>query len=192
MSTVDRLSKLQKHSGKRVPSSIIHGFSAARGTLTLINIKRISGDWVGVPAKGSASILSNLQSRNKVMTFAGGNAAFMKNLNKQLMGGDSYPILEAVLGTAVGVVSGGAGLLFAATSLGVNLARRTSDVLVRAGDEIWHIEEIGKIFEDNIIYSDRWVPTHVSSYLIVDPYRSRGGAPEKGWLIHEERKEVIL
>ena len=90
MSTIDQLTKLQKHSGQRVPSSIIHGFSAARGTLTLIKIKKISGDYVGVPARGSASIMSNLQSRNKVMTFTGAQAAFMMNLNGNLMGGDSF------------------------------------------------------------------------------------------------------
>ena len=96
------------------------------------------------------------------------------------------------MGTAVGVASGGAGLLFSATMLGVDLGRRSTKVLARLGDEIWHVEEIGKSFEDNTFSADRYVPTHVSSYFLVDPYRSRGNSIVKGWLLHEERRVVAL
>jgi hypothetical protein len=54
-------------------------------------------------------------------------------------------------------------------------------VLARPGDEIWHIESIGKVANEAV---------YVSSYLLTDPYRRQ--YPTKGWLIHEEREQVIL
>jgi len=72
-------------------------------------------------------------------------------------------------------------ILFSATLTGLSLAQKASKVLARQGDEIWHIEEIGKE-GDKAVY--------VSSYLIVDPYRKHSDS--KGWLIHEERHELAL
>ena len=53
--------------------------------------------------------------------------------------------------------------------------------VARLDDEIWHIEEIGK--EGN-------KAVYLSAFFIVDPYRKQ--ALSKGWLIHEEREELIL
>lgn len=72
-----------------------------------------------------------------------GNYTF--SLNTALLGGQSYPILDAILGTAVGVASGLAGLLFSIATTSINLQKTSQRVLARSGDEIWHVEEIGKV-----------------------------------------------
>lgn len=190
---ISQLSVLQNNSGQRLPTSIIYGFSSSPGgTLQLITKDLRRGNWVGVPRRGTANLLQNLQSRVKVFTLDAPREGFMRTLNTALKGGTSYPILTAVLGVAAGAVSAGAGLLFTATTLGVDLGRRNTDVLARVGDEIWHVEEIGKVFEDNLLFPDRYVPTHVTSYFLVDPYRSAGQSTVKGWLLHEDRTEVVL
>lgn len=190
---IRQLSTLQPESGQRLPTSIIYGFSSSSGgSSQLIRIDHRGGDYVGIPAHGTASLLQHVRSRVKVFTLEQSRAGFMRALNQELKGGASYPVLTTVLGTAVGVASGGAGLLFTAATLAVDLNRRNTDVLARVGDEIWHVEEIGKVFEDNLISRDRYVPTHVSSFFLVDPYRSRGDSAVKGWLLHESRMEVAL
>jgi len=105
----------------------------------------------------------------------------MKALNHELLGGDSYPVLTTALGIAGGVVSGGGSILFSVALTGLSLAQKASKVLARQGDEIWHIEEIGK---------DGKKAIYVSSFFIVDPYRKT--SKSKGWLIHEERHELTL
>ncbi len=85
------------------------------------------------------------------------------------------------LGVAAGAASAGAGLLFTIATTGLSLANTTSKVLARTGDEIWQIETIGKDV-DKAVY--------VTSYFIVDPFRKQ--EPNKGWLIHEERFDVVL
>ena len=98
-----------------------------------------------------------------------------------MLGGESYPILTTALSIAGSVVSGGASLLFSLATTGLSLTKTTSKVLARLDDEIWHIEEIGK--EGN-------KAVYLSAFFIVDPYRKQ--ALSKGWLIHEEREELIL
>lgn len=98
-----------------------------------------------------------------------------------MLGGESYPILTTALGIASGVVSGGAGLIFTLATTGLALANTTTKVLARPNDEIWHIEEIGKIGNKAV---------YVSAFFIVDPFRKQ--STSKGWLIHEEREELTL
>jgi hypothetical protein len=124
------------------------------------------------------------------MTLDANKQGFMRSLNRQLKGGTTYPVLLCALGTAAGAASGGAGLLFGLGTLYVDVNRRDTDVLARRGDEIWAVEEIGRVFQDNYIASDRWIAVHVMSYFLHDPFRSTN--PEKGWLIHESRTRVLL
>ncbi|VAW61738.1 hypothetical protein MNBD_GAMMA08-981 [hydrothermal vent metagenome] len=105
----------------------------------------------------------------------------MKALNRELSGGESYPILTTALGIAGGFVSGGGSILFSAALTGLSLAQKTSKVLARQADEIWHIEEIGKE-GDKAVY--------VSSFFIAAPFRKN--SKSKGWLIHEERHDLTL
>lgn len=125
-------------------------------------------------------------SIRKVKTFLqGGNQYEINCLNAALLGGKDYPVLTAVLGTAAGVASFNAGLLFTAATTAISLAKKNKRILARAGDEIWHSEEIGKI-RNGVAYK----PIYVSSFLLVDPFRF--SSHTKGWLIHEERFELTV
>ena len=142
-----------------------------------------NGKFAVKPIKGAASLATqnNRQSTRKVSTFSAGTEHIATKLNKELLGGESYPILTTALGLATGAISGGAGLFFAVATTGLTVANTTNKVLARPGDEIWHLEEIGRVGNK---------ATYVSAFFIVDPYRKQ--APNKGWLIHEEREELIL
>lgn len=74
-----------------------------------------------------------------------------------------------------------AGLLVTIATTALSVENTIQRVLPRTDDEIWHVEKIGKV-DNKAIY--------ISSYFIVDPYRKLSNS--KDWLIHEERKEVIL
>lgn len=119
-------------------------------------------------------------------------SAFTTALNTALLGGESYPILEAVAGTIAGAASGGAGLLFTVSSTALNLARTSHRVLARTGDEIWQVEEIGRVKKSGLLGGVEMAVVHVASYFLFDPYRSRGNVRSAGWLIHEERVELAL
>jgi len=108
-------------------------------------------------------------------------------LNTAFQGGTSYPVLTAVLGAATGLASTPAGLFFSTASTAVEVKRSVHRILGRTGDEIWQLEEIGKM-RDN----DAYKAVHINSYWLVDPYRSRHNAQFKGWLIHEERTYLTL
>lgn len=183
---IERLPTLQPDSGVRISTSVIHGATARSGA-RLITMDYRNGKAVGIARTSSSS----LQYGQKLMTLTSGQSGFMRGLNQSLKGGSSYPVLTFALGTAVGFISGGAGLVFAVATTGLDLSRRDSDVLARNGDEIWAFEALGKIYERNWISEDGWVAKHVTSYFLCDPYRSNRNA-EKGWLIHESRTDVIF
>lgn len=111
-------------------------------------------------------------------------------LNTALLGGKSYPVLTATLGTAVGIASLGAGLFFTVATTALSLAQTSQRALARPGDQIWQIEEIGKVLDNSLLGSGKYKAVHVLSYFLVDPYRNQ--APRKGWLIHEERNDIVL
>jgi len=184
-----QLTELQPDSGQRLPTSIISGFHNSNGSQLVTPVLKSSG-WYKAPKYGAANLLRNLNSRQKLLTIRA--ASSFPSLNRALKGGTSYPILTAALGTGVGMISGGAGFLFGAFSLGVDLGRRDSDVLARSGDEIWQIEEIGKVRKTGFFSNGGYVAMHLSSYLLVDPYRSNSNTDIKGWLLSEERTEVWL
>lgn len=106
-------------------------------------------------------------------------------LNNALLGGRNYPLLASVSGFGAGFLSGGAGFIFSAVATGVSLKNTTHRILARGGDELWQMEEIGKFKKGG-----SYVPMHVLAYFLVDPFR--GTNNRKVWLIHEERKELVL
>ena len=117
----------------------------------------------------------------------------MNSLNVDLQGGDTFPWLLFGLGlvfTPLGAIGTVGGIVFGAATTAIDGSRQTTQVMARAGDEIWHVEEVGRTFEDNYISDDRWLATHISSYFLVDPHRRH--MREKGWLIHESRNEIEL
>lgn len=152
--------------------------------IALVRSVRIANaQWAAEPRGGAASLLQpqNTYSNRKVKTLSGGYEYIIKLLNKELSGGEDYPILTAALGTVAGIASFGAGLIFTAATTAISTGKQTYGVLARPGDEVWHVEQIGKVGNKAV---------HVSSYLLGDPYR--GNTSCKGWLIHEERKDVVL
>lgn len=185
------LPQLKRPSGVRIATSVVYGLTSGGGH-RLIRMTRRGSDYYGIPRAGVHSVASNLQYRQRLMNLDASKHAFMRTLNRQLKGGTTYPVLLFALSTAVGAASAGAGLLFGVSTLMVDLNRRDTDVLARKGDEVWAIEEIGRVYEDNTFSSDRWIAVHVMSYFLNDPFRAQGSNPEKGWLIHEHRTRVIL
>ena len=184
---IDGLVQLQRQSNIRMSDHIITGLTKsltqARYPLIRTQVKPSGGGFVTVPTNGTASLLANVRGRRLLWT-ARENEPFMKMLNDELKGGESFPILTEVLEAGLGavpVVGAAASLLFSAISTGVDLAKTSHSVIVRAGDHVWQIEEIGKVGTKVV---------HVGSYWVVDPYRKQ--SPEKGWLIHEQRTELTL
>ncbi|MGB3850492.1 MAG: hypothetical protein WA958_11040 [Tunicatimonas sp.] len=194
-SIIRQLPRLRRESGKHLPTSTIYGFSAHPGGQTrLISPQARRGRIVQVPGSGIGNLLRGLRSVQKVMTFTASNRSFMNSLNEDLQGGDTFPWLLFGLGLVfipiVGAVGTVGGVVFAASTTAIDSSRRTTQVMARVGDEIWHVEEVGRTFEDNYIREDRWLATHISSYFLVDPHRRH--LREKGWLLHEDRKEIEL
>lgn len=188
------LSELQEQSNKRLNWSTIAGIKNREKPRALVVQEFVhSTKWATKPIKGAESLLDpkNTQSLRKIRTMdpgQEGNSTF--SLNTALLGGQSYPILDAVIGTTVGVASGFAGLLFSAATTALNLQKTSQRVLARSGDEIWHVEEIGKVRNGG-----SYKAVYVSSYFIVDPFRGHSlhtHSNGKGWLIHEEREALTL
>jgi hypothetical protein len=184
---IQSLPSLQRESGVRISSSIIHGVHASTGSRLIAPVRR-NGSYVGIPRNGT----SVLQSSQRLLTLTAQQSGFMRALNQSLKGGSTpHPILMLALGTGVGLVSGGAGFIFGVATAGLDLAKTDTDVLARKGDEIWSFEAIGKVYETNFFSVDGWVAKHIASYFIYDPFRANR-SPEKGWLIHENRTDVIF
>lgn len=176
------IAKLQKDSGLSLPSYLFS--SSDRNKLMKATDTSMWGNTYKAvnDISKKAVPISSVYSRRKVSTFSKGtDGSFTKMLNKQLLGGDSYPVLEFALGVGVGAVSGPAGMLFSVACLGLSLSKTTYYALARDGDELWQVEQIGLDGKDTV---------HVSSYFLYDPLRAKGFSGANGWLIHEER--VVL
>jgi hypothetical protein len=180
---LQRLKPLKAPSGRRLSESIIAGmtqsFTQARYQL-MHSTRGSGGGIVHVPRAGA---LDNPKARRKLMTIqTGPETGFTMLLNDGLLGGESYPVLNAVLGTVAGAASAGAGLIFTVMTTALDVSRTTQRVLARSGDELWQVEEIGKTNDGAVV--------HVGSYFLSDPFRQ--GAAVKGWLIHEERHTLTV
>ena len=193
------LQTLQPDSKKRIRDSIIvnltQSLTSARYQL-IKNRRSPSGSGsISVPRHGTQSLLQkrSIQAIRKLRTLpAGQEDNFTYRLNTQLLGGEQYPILTAVLGTVAGLASAGAGLLFAVATTALSASVTSQRVLARLGDEVWQVEEIGKSTSSGIFSGETTNAVHVGSYFLVDPHRAAGPVRTKGWLIHEERTELRL
>jgi len=150
--------------------------------------------FIYVPTNGPNSLLNpnNKSSRRRLMILDQETSQnFTHSLNDALSGGDSYPVLTAVLGVAAGLASFGAGLLFTASTTALSLAQRNHRVLARGGDQIFQVEEIGKVINRSYFGADSIEVAHISAIFLVDQFRNdyRG---VKSWLIHEERQVITL
>jgi len=191
---LNQLQELRPHSNKHLLGNIDISFkeklsNSSINPIQLVSPKQIASmNWVSEPKKGSQSLLQakNRQSMRKVMSLpASTDTNFTYVLNTALLGGRSYPVLTAIIGTATGLASFSLGLFFTVASTGLSMSQKSQRVLARGGDEIWQIEEIGKSRSDGT-----FKPMHINSYFLVDPFRKQNAL--KGWLIHEERTEIIL
>ncbi len=183
MTLIGQLQPLQPNSGKQVSSSVIAGMTQsltrARYQIMMATSNPRGAGFIYVPTNGASALPREVSARRKLMTVAierPGN--FTSMLNDQLLGGETYPILTFVLGTAAGVVSGGAGLLFSVATTALSLTQTAQRVLARSGDELWQVEEIGRV-GNNVV--------HVGAYFLYDPNRNAAFSGGNGWLFHEER-----
>lgn len=190
------LKELRPDSGVRIVNSIVHGFHGASNSKgeagkTLIKPEmKANAQWIW-------KVNGNLQAyrapenhfyREKVRSFGEDeNGGFIERLNVALQGGKSYPILSLISGAIVGAASSGVGLLFSTTSTVASMSKYTHRVLARPGDQIWKVEELGKVKSGS-----EYQAVHVLSFFVIDPFRDGSKFRNRGWLIHEERTDVDL
>jgi len=190
---LNKLEVLQKDSSQHLsPVTIANSIPHSKSKLCKKKVIA-NANIASLVIKGASSLLQpgNRRYVEKLTTMpASMETNALINLNAALLGGKSYPVLTATLGTAAGIGSFGAGLIFAVAATGLNLAQTSQKALARTGDEIWQIEEIGKVLDNRVFSSGGYKAVHVLSYFLVDPYRHT--APRKGWLIHEDRSDITL
>lgn len=185
-----KLPKLQEDSGKRLTGVIEDIIRVSENPKPLTKAELVAnGVWRTKIAAGTESLRTpeNRVSVQKVRVLKPSEeTSRIRRLNRALQGGKDYPILSSVTGALAGIVSSGAGFLFSAGSTGLSLSKTSPKVLARAGDEIYHVQEIGRGpgKDSDKVFS-------VSSFFLVDPYRKKSTG-HNGWLIHEDRDEVTL
>lgn len=197
---VNRLPLLKPPSEKThyLPQSITDGLRADSTKCSTKLIKHRQGPdvdhqvvWFQACAK--EHILQHTYRIEKVMTIDNPDQGFPAKLNKELLGGESYPVWSAIIGTVSGLADGVgalAGVLYSLGSTTFDYNRRTTNVLARNCDEIWHLEQIGKMKNTHFFSSDEWVAVHIDSYILYDPFR--GKSPQKGWLLGESRQGFAI
>lgn len=184
MDIMHSLKELRKDSGIRLNKVATSYIQDHGQPYKLVDPVRISNaNWKVKPKNGIQSLANpvNLHSARKVKILGPGKEQIINILNKALLGGENYPVLTTVLGIAGGMVSGFGSILFSVGTTAISINNQVRQVLARFGDEIWHVEEIGKVGNKAM---------YVSCYFIVDPYRAQ--TPNKGWLIDETRIELDL
>lgn len=184
-----RLRELRPATNRKLNPKIISRLQDHDVPFKLIKQEIVAnGSWVVKPRVPTEALVdeSRHYSKRKVKTLGyGGSAHLLPLLNTELSGGQDYPVLTALLGAASGPISGGGALLFSAATVGIDMAKPDHRILARKGDEIWHVEEFGKASRNG-----QDVPVYISSFFVVDPYRAHFSP--KGWLIHEERRDLTL
>lgn len=95
------LQELKPDSGKRISESFIMGitksFTQAKCQLYRAKNNPAGYGFLHVPTNGVASLQGNTQAKRKLMELHAGNYA-INSLNRELLGGESYPVLTALLG----------------------------------------------------------------------------------------------
>lgn len=168
VSPLTYLKELQPGSGKHLPKNVHHIIKLNKEPMSLVRRELVANGQFNLLPKNDISHPSAQQSvrRSHVFPQVGEDSNLMA-LNHALLGRDSYPILTATLGVGVGIASFGAGLVFSAATTAVSLNQKSYRILARPGDEIWNVEEIGKVLEGGA-----YKAVYVSSFFIVDPQRA--------------------
>jgi hypothetical protein len=185
------LPQLRPHSNVTIPDSVIcginHCFSGP--SFQLVKLARNPN------GPGLATVLTNdikllpqhaKATRLRQRLPVGIENNITHSINDALLGGEQYPITTMIGGIVAGAVSAGAGFLFALSATALSVSRKSRRILARENDEIWQVEEIGRVKSTNMLSEREWDLVHIGSYFLVDPYRS------KAWLIHETRSEILI
>ena len=138
--------------------------------------------WVQSPDPDHDLMKTN-PARRKLMIFGPSHEQFRRSVNKDLSGGETYPLLTTALGVAAGFVSGGVGLVWTGLTTALSLATDTQAVRVRDGDEVHQVEIVG--VSDGKIMHLEWL-------ILIDPFRAKAGRDIKQWILHDERNEVHI
>ena len=188
---IQSLSELRPHSNVTIPDSVVCGINNCFSGPSFQLIKLVPNP--NPNGMGLATVLTNgiesLPQQGKLSRLrqrlpVGVETNLTHALNDALLGGEQYPVTTMIGGFVAGYVSMGAGLLFALTSTALSASQKAKRILARENDEVWQVEEIGKVKSSNILSGSKWDVVHVGSYWLSDPYRS------KQWLIHETRTVV--
>jgi hypothetical protein len=169
MADMLQLANLRQDSGRRLPTSIVTGLTQHASAALPVRLM-ITGN----TAQRTSATDKRVRAQQRIKTVGDHEPGFLALLNDALLGASDFPILAALLGSAA---SGGAALIFTVATTTLSVAKVSARVLARDGDEIWRVEEIGKV-------ENR--PTYLMAYFLVDPYRGQS-ASHKGWLLHEAR-----
>lgn len=187
----NHLDEIKPDSSKSLQLSVVEGLMAGSGSsekpyIELVKAKvAANNNYRWELSHGIDSIISKSGQfrRRKIKTFA--EDGFIGRLNLALKGGARYPILSTVTGVLFGKVNPAMGLLFSAASTTHGMSKTSHDVIARPGDELWKVEEIGKVRSRG-----GYKMVHIYSLFIVDPFRDLSSFNNIGWLIHEDRKDV--
>lgn len=181
------LPPLSQSSGKWLPSYVVEGLKTGLGRsanpneLVQFRTGQNIRDQFYVIRPGVDASRTNAY-RRFVMEFGGARVSYMRSLNRELLGGEDYPVTMALLGIATGAVSAGAGALFSLATAVVSDAKPKQSIQVRDGDQLWQIEQLGKANGEII---------HSSCFVVVDPLRKEKNLIHS-WVIHERRNEVVI
>ncbi len=103
-----------------------------------------------------------------------------KIINDALLDLDNFPFLKLAIGK-IPKVGNLTHLTFSAANIVLKKNKTAHRCFAREGDQIWQVEQIGKVGKDIV---------HVMGLFLADPFRSNLSNPGDGWLIHEERTKL--
>ncbi|WP_019668326.1 hypothetical protein [Eudoraea adriatica] len=174
---------------KKLDDSVMRGLMVSeRNRYLLLNQIKTGGYSWGSADYGfileDPSLKTN-STRRRLMVIDKTREGFRASLNKSLSGGGGgNPVLDTLLGLAMGFVSGPAGVVWTGITTVLAFSNRDQQpVRVRNGDEIHHIEVIGM---------NGSKLEHMELIILVDPYRVKAKRDIQQWIIHDKRTKIIF
>jgi len=178
MAVATALTKLAPDSKMRINWLAISTFTPSSGKFRLIQMgnpfQHGRGSWIpsaeGNKANGKGVAYC-------LYKFSSGTDPKLQSLNGHLKAESKHPYIETLFGT---ISTMSIGTVYSVAMYGINRAAATHyTALARIYDEICVYEQIGMVGT---------TPTHMARFYLVDPFRKS----RSGWLLHEERTEVVM